>query len=55
MKGVYMSNPMPGILSSSNLGADDHPNYLGHQKIAMNLIPTISTIMNWRLEDKTVK
>jgi hypothetical protein len=55
IKGVFMSNPMPEILPTDDLGADIHPNYIGHQKIAMNLIPTISTIMNWKLENKTIK
>ncbi|MCQ2342212.1 MAG: GDSL-type esterase/lipase family protein [Paludibacteraceae bacterium] len=35
-----------------NLGADWHPNYEGHRKAAHVLIPYISTITGWELQDK---
>jgi hypothetical protein len=36
-------------------GADGHPNYAGHRKISMTLIPVISKLTGWQLEDKVVK
>ena len=53
---VFMSNPMPNIVTSAyDLGADSHPNYQGQRKIAMTLIPQISAIMSWPLENKIIK
>lgn len=40
---------------NSDLGSSWHPNYKGQKKIAMTLIPYISTIMNWELEEKIIK
>ncbi len=34
-----------------DMGADSHPNYSGHKKIASAVIPCISTIMGWEMED----
>lgn len=39
----------------SDLGSVGHPNYNGQRKIAQNLIPYISTITGWPLENKPVK
>ena len=36
-------------------GADGHPNYSGHRKIAMTLIPVVSKLTGWQLEDNVVK
>lgn len=41
--------------NSTDLGSAGHPNYSGQRKIAMNLIPYISTIMGWSLVDVPVK
>lgn len=55
-KHIYMSEPMLEIINNpADLGADWHPNTQGQQKIAMKLIPQISNIMGWKLEDKVVK
>ena len=55
-KQVYFAEPMLEILRDQrDFGADGHPNYQGHRKIAMKLIPQISRIMNWDMEDKVVK
>jgi lysophospholipase L1-like esterase len=55
-KNVYMANPMTGIITHDHdMGASWHPNYQGQRKIAMSLIPQISAIMGWNMEDKTVK
>lgn len=32
-----------------------HPNYSGHKKIAMTLIPVVSKLTGWRMEDRVVK
>lgn len=47
LNGVYNND--------SDLGSSGHPNYEGQKKIAMNLIPYISTITGWELNGKTVK
>ena len=55
-KNVYFAEPMLEVLRDGrDYGADAHPNYQGHRKIAMKLIPQISRIMDWPLEDKVVK
>lgn len=53
---VIVSNPMPNAVKvPEELGASYHPNYIGQRKIAMTLIPVVSCITGWPLEDKTVK
>lgn len=39
----------------SDLGSDYHPNHSGQRKMAMTLIPRISTLTGWELYDKTVR
>ncbi len=39
----------------SDMGADGHPNYSGHTKIAYTVIPCISTIMGWELSGNEIK
>ena len=41
--------------NEDELGASWHPNYKGHRKIATSLVPYISTITGWELEDKIIK
>ena len=38
-----------------DLGAANHPNYIGHQKKAHTLIPYISTIMDWPLTGAPIR
>ena len=53
---VYLSVPMPELITyDHDTGADYHPNNQGHRKIAMQLIPRISSIMNWPLESKNIE
>lgn len=53
---IYFSQPMPDIIRyGHDLGSSWHPNRQGQRKIAMALIPQISSIMSWPLEDKIVK
>lgn len=45
---VYFGGSMNGIYNNTtDLGAASHPNYKGSMKMAMMLIPRISTIMGW--------
>lgn len=47
-KGLYNT--------TSDLGSSWHPNYSGQRKMAMGLIPYISTIMGWEMpEDRCVR
>ncbi len=47
---VYMANSLDRtVTESTDLGASCHPNYRGQCKIAMSLIPQISTIMGWTI------
>jgi hypothetical protein len=38
-----------------DLGASWHPNYQGHIKVASCMIPYISTLTGWKMEDKIYK
>ena len=40
---------------STDLGASAHPNYRGQIKVASNVIPYISSITGWEMEDKAYK
>lgn len=40
---------------TTDLGAAWHPGYSGHKKMAMWVIPYISTIMGWELTDKIIE
>ncbi len=48
MKGVRVTQPMPDIVDfGTDMGADGHPNWRGHRKIAMTLIPQVAAITGW--------
>ncbi len=56
MDKVYVASAMPDIVDyDHDMGADWHPNYQGQRKIAMTLIPRVSQIMGWPLEDRIVR
>lgn len=38
-----------------DMGADGHPNYSGHTKLAYSVIPYISTVTGWEMSGKEVK
>ncbi len=46
--GVHYDN-------DTELGADWHPNYLAHKKLAYAIIPYIATAAGWGLEDRIVE
>ena len=41
--------------NEADLGASWHPNYSGHVKKAYSLIPVVSTITGWPMENKPVE
>ena len=40
---------------TTDLGAAWHPGYSGHRKMAMWIIPYISTLIVWELADKIIE
>lgn len=53
---LYLIKQPGDLLNAAfDLGAVWHPNYSGQRKMAMNIIPYISTITGWRLSGKEVK
>lgn len=50
-----MRMPVDYINATSDRGAVWHPNYSGQKKMAMLLIPYISTMMDWPLTDKAIE
>lgn len=52
MKSVRVAEPMPNIVvKGHDIGSDWHPNWKGHQKIASTLIPVVSTMTGWEMEN----
>ena len=41
--------------SAGELGASYHPNYAGQTKKAYAILPYVSTITGWPIEDKLLK
>lgn len=53
---VFFANSLQNMVTEQyDMGADWHPNYQGQRKIASCLIPQISAIMSWGLEDKVIR
>lgn len=53
---VYLLKLQDGLYNgTTDLGAAWHPGISGHKKMAMNIIPYISTIMGWDLENKPIE
>ena len=47
---------LPGYCNDgSELGSSAHPNYAGHRKMAMLLIPYVSTLTGWEAEIKPIE
>ena len=51
----YGDIPILCIYRTTDLGAAWHPGYSGHKKMAMWMIPYISTIMGWDLTDRVIE
>lgn len=48
--GVHILGLSPSVHNNEeDMGADGHPNYSGHRKIAYTVIPCIATITGWEL------
>lgn len=53
---LHMTAMLPGITNwDSDMGANFHPNLRGHRKMAMAVIPFISTVTGWDMPDKNVE
>lgn len=57
LKNIRYAAIFPGVQveDDTELGADSHPNYKAHKKIAHTFIPYVSTLTGWELEDKPIK
>ena len=52
-KDVHFAEFMPGIITvEKDLGASYHPNYSGQQKLCMTLVPLVSAVMGWEINEK---
>jgi lysophospholipase L1-like esterase len=51
----YAGLPYQTHNDDADLGASWHPNYIGHLKKAYSLIPVVSTITGWPMENKPVE
>lgn len=51
----YMGLTKDAHNSEDDLGASWHPNYQGHIKVASCMIPYISTLTGWEMEEKAYK
>lgn len=53
---LHIAAMMSGITNwDSDMGANFHPNLTGQRKMAMSVIPYISTITGWEIPEKTIE
>lgn len=56
LSAVHILGLNPSVHNNEeDMGADGHPNYSGHKKIAYSVIPYIATITGWELSSNPVK
>ena len=56
LPGVHLLGLSPSIHNDvEDMGADGHPNYSGHKKIAYTVIPCISTITGWEMTSHPIQ
>ena len=56
LPGVHFLALSPSVHNNEeDMGADGHPNYSGHKKIAYTVIPCISTITGWELSTNPIQ
>lgn len=55
-KNIFLLKMKENLFNdTTDLGAVWHPNYNGQRKMAMSIIPYISTIMKWKLSEKPIE
>lgn len=53
---IYFIPTVDGLYNeTTDMGSSSHPNYKGQQKMAMSIVPYISSRMNWQLEPKAIE
>ena len=55
LKNVHYMGYGDAVFSEDEYGADWHPNYKAHRKIAHSIIPYISTLTGWEMDENGVK
>lgn len=56
LSNVHLLGLSPSVHNDvEDMGADGHPNYNGHKKIAYSVIPCISTITGWELTSAPIQ
>ena len=56
VRNLHFTAVLPGYCNDgSDLGASAHPNYTGQRKLAMLLIPYVSTLTGWEAEAKPIE
>lgn len=56
LEGIWDMGFQSGVHDNyGDLGASWHPNYSGHRKMASVIIPYVSTITGWAMEDKVIR
>lgn len=54
LKNVYYAGFTNAIYAGDEVGAQQHPNYAGQRKLAIGLLPYVSTITGWPLRDDDI-
>ena len=55
-KDIHLLKISEGLFSvETDYGAVCHPNYSGHRKMAMEIIPMVSTLTGWELSEEAVE
>lgn len=56
VRNLHFTAVLPGYCNDgSDLGSSAHPNYTGQRKLAMLLIPYVSTLTGWEAEAKPIE
>ena len=56
LKNIHIMSLSPSVHNNvEDMGADGHPNYSGHLKIAYSVIPYVSTITGWEMTGNIIK
>ena len=56
LSGIHVMGLGPSVHNeTTDMGADGHPNYNGHLKIAHSVIPYVSTITGWEMTGNSIR